>query len=452
MSWAWPLKLRLPRTLFGQTLLLVAGLIVAAEITGLLLFQQLVQKPRIAAMAFHTRAFLDTVQSALRHLPPEHRQQFTDDLTLTGTTLVQMGGDIAQQPLGLAEPMLYYALKQLGQQLGQDHALVWQAKPERRLWVRVPLDDTHVWIGLSTDGLLPNTGLSLLGALVSTALLALAGAWLIQRRVNRPLQQLVAAAAAIGEGQRPQGLPHDAPLEIATLAESFRQMSLRLREQDREREIMLAGVSHDLRTPLTKLRLAVAMLPEMPSDGLSPSLTESMERQIESIDTIVGQFVAFARFGGDEAAVPTDLNALVTRVAADMLSPEQPQHLDLHPGLPLIPVRTVALGRAVANVLENARRYAPGPVWLRTRWVAQGVAIEVLDNGPGIPSGHMARLRQPFERLDAARGQHSGAGLGLAIVERVLRLHHGCLDMSNRAEGGLCVALYLPVPNEVLSA
>jgi len=441
------LKLRLPRTLFGQTLLLVAGLIVAAEITGLLLFQQLVQKPRIAAMAFHTRAHLDAVQSALRYLPPEHRQQFTDDLTLAGATLVQMGGDVQRQPMGWAEPMLRYALGQLRQQLGQDRTLVWHAQPERRLWVRVPLDETHVWIGLSTDGLLPDTSLSLLGALVSTMLLALTGAWLIQRRVNHPLQQLVAAASAIGQGQEPQGLPHDAPQEIAVLAESFRQMSQSLREQDREREIMLAGVSHDLRTPLTKLRLALAMLPDVPADGQSPALTESMERQIESMDAIVGQFVAFARFGGDEAAVPTDLNTLVSRVAADMRSPEQPQHLDLQAGLPMLPVRTVALGRAVANVLENARRYAPGPVMLRTRLGTRGIAIEVLDNGSGIPSGDMARLRQPFERLDTARGQHGGAGLGLAIVERVVRLHHGSLDLCNRAEGGLCVTLWLPLPH-----
>lgn len=436
----------LPRTLFGQTLLLVAGLIVAAQVTGLLLFQQLVQKPRIAAMAYHTRAHLDAVQSALRHLPPEHRQQFTDDLTLAGTTLVQVGGDIPPQPMGWAEPMLQYALNQLGNQLGQDRTLVWHSEPERRLWVRVPLDDAHYWIGLSTDGLLPNTGLSMLGALLSTALLALAGAWLIQRRVNRPLQQLVAAAAAIGQGQPPQGLPHDAPQEIAALAESFRQMSQSLTEQDREREIMLAGVSHDLRTPLTKLRLAVAMLPELPPDGPSPPLTESMERQIQSIDAIVGQFVAFARFGGDEVAVHTDLNALVAGVAANLLAPEQPQHIDLAPRLPSVPVRPVALGRAVANLLENARRYAPGPVTLRT-WVGpQGIAIAVTDAGPGIPADQMARLRQPFERLDTARSQHSGAGLGLAIVERVVRLHHGSLDMANAPGGGLSVTLWLPHP------
>lgn len=446
MKLGWPLRVGLVRTLFGQTLLLVAALIVAAQFTGLLLFQQFVQKPRIAAMVFHTRAHLDAVQSALRYLPPEHRQQFTDDLTLAGSTLVQMGGDIAPQPRGWTEPMLQYALDRLSTQLGQDRTVVWHSAPERRLWVRMPLDDTHVWIGLSTDGLLPNTSLSLLGAVLSTALLALAGAWLIQRRVNRPLQQLVAAAAAIGQGQPPQGLPDDAPLEIAALAESFRQMRHSLTEQDREREIMLAGVSHDLRTPLTKLRLAVAMLPEAPADAPAPSLTESMERQIESINAIVGQFVAFARFGGNELAVPTDLNALVTEVAVNMQTPEQPQRLELMPQLPKVAVRPVALGRAVANLLENARRYAPGAVTLSTQCGPLGIAIAVTDTGPGIPTEHMARLRQPFERLDTARSQHSGVGLGLAIVERVVRLHHGSLEMSNRPQGGLCVTLWLPGP------
>ena len=160
----------------------------------------------------------------------------------------------------------------------------------------------------------------------------------------------------------------------------------------------------------------------------------------------MGQFVAFARFGGDEVAVHTDLNALVAGVAANLLAPEQPQQLDLHPRLPSVPVRPVALGRAVANLLENARRYAPGPVTLRT-WVGpQGIAIAVTDAGPGIPADQMARLRQPFERLDTARSQHSGAGLGLAIVERVVRLHHGSLDMANAPGGGLSVTLWLPHP------
>jgi two-component system, OmpR family, osmolarity sensor histidine kinase EnvZ len=205
---------------------------------------------------------------------------------------------------------------------------------------------------------------------------------------------------------------------------------------------MLAGVSHDLRTPLTKLQLALAMLSPNPADA---DLLTSMERQLVTIDGIVGQFIDYARVGSGEAVQTTDLNALLARTAQACHSPEQAQHLDWQP-LPPVAVRPQALTRLLANLLENARRYAPGPISLSTRLVGDSVEISLQDSGPGVAPEHLTRVQQPFERLDSARSGHPGAGLGLAIVERVVRLHHGSLHLGARDDGhsGLQVRVRLP--------
>lgn len=438
--------MKAPRTLFGQHLLLLVGLIAGAQLVGGLLFHQLVQKPRVAAMIYHTRNHLNAVQAALRQLPEAQRAAYATELTASGHTLVQRGGSISGQTPPRFDYLLRYALGQLQPELGPDRLLQWQRQPQPRLWVRVPVGAEHYWIGLSTQGLLPNMGLPLLWASVASGLLALMGAWLIQRRINRPLRQLVRAAADIGQGQPPDGLPQHAPLEIAQLADSLRQLSASLSQQDRERAIMLAGVSHDLRTPLTKLQLALAMLTPQPADD---DLRASMERQLGTIDSIVGQFIDYARVGGGEAAQLTDLNALLERTAHACQTPEQPQHLELQP-LPPLMLRPVALTRLLGNLLENARRYAPGPVTLRTRQNGDEVEITVEDSGPGIAPEHLARVQQPFERLESARSGHPGAGLGLAIVERVARLHHGSLTLGPRSDGrsGLVARVRLrPMPS-----
>lgn len=205
------------------------------------------------------------------------------------------------------------------------------------------------------------------------------------------------------------------PQEIAAVAASFQRMTESLSRAEQERTLMLAGVSHDLRTPLAKLRLCVEML----RSGADASLIESMIRSIDTADAVIGQFIEFARIGSDEQAQWCDPAELVTSVGEEFAGRSNcAVKLDLQPA-PALRVRPVALRRAIANLVENACRYAPGEIVVRLEAGDGKLRFSVLDQGPGVPAPELARIRQPFTRLTSSRGQLPGAGLGLAIVERI---------------------------------
>jgi two-component system osmolarity sensor histidine kinase EnvZ len=270
--------------------------------------------------------------------------------------------------------------------------------------------------------------------------LSLVGATLIISRINRPLRTLAAAATQIGRREPVAPLPERGPSEIRSLARAFNQMAEDLSRRDTDRALLLAGVSHDLRTPLARLRLGLELVGEADA-----KLKADMVQDIEDMDAAIGQFLDFAR---DESAEPpavgTDLNEIVRQAAARRTPPgHAPPQLELA-RLPGLALRPLALERLVGNLIENAVRHGGGEVTIRT-WVdGSQVMLSVLDRGPGIPAGEVQRLMQPFTRLDVARGT-PGAGLGLAIVDRIARLHGGSVALVPRPEGGAEARIALPV-------
>jgi truncated hemoglobin YjbI len=248
-------------------------------------------------------------------------------------------------------------------------------------------------------------------------------------------------------------------------------MSADLAQIDQDRALILAGVSHDLRTPLTRLRMGI----EMSADE---GLREGMTADIEEMDKTIGQFLDFARSEGGEAPQAVDLAALLADLASqyrrrsfavDVSAAVAPIPLSRplsqrEKGGELLPspsgrgnegeeptfgadlaLRPQALRRAVSNLIDNALRYAgsDNPVELKLGAGAGEVAIEVCDHGPGIPPQDVERIKRPFARLDAARSNAAGAGLGLAIVERIARSHNGRLELLPREGGGLVARLVL---------
>ncbi|MBS1196467.1 MAG: periplasmic sensory histidine protein kinase [Proteobacteria bacterium] len=426
-----------PRSLFGRNLLLMAALILVAELGVGLVLRQFVREQRLAAMGESITVRTEMLSAALRNMTAEQRQGYLNGLEKSGV-LVASG-----KPQVIAEtrrPLVKAILRQLSGHLGAQYRLEWQESPEQRLWIGTQIEGQTYWFGLNSGTLFSNRGLSFLGVMLVTGLVALFGAILIQRRINWPLRLLAEAAAKVGSGQQaPVDIP-EAPVEIAQLAASFNQMSADLETADRDRALMLAGVSHDLRTPLAKLRLAAEIMAN--DDKPDAELIAGMIRNIAVADAIVGQFIDFARQGDDEAVSLCDINEMARDVVATAAGKVQ---LELSGVSPLL-CRPVALRRAIANLIDNALRYSPedrGNVILRTQQRGNTIQIAVLDQGPGIPEDQLARIRQPFVRLEAARGGKPGSGLGLAIVERIVRQHHGELLIENRPEGGLMVTLVL---------
>lgn len=426
-----------PRSLFGRHVLLIICLILCAECGVVTAYYVFVQKPRIERMSEVTLRYLNLLSGAVAHMSVAERQRFLADLGRQNASAWVSQG----QPEGLVTPptlLMRWALERLQARLGPDVRLGWSAGPPSLLWVRTDLGGESWWLGLEAGGLAAERSRLVLGVMVGAGVLAILGATLIQRHLHRPLALLQQAAERLAAGEYPVIHIAVAPTEIAGLAMAFNGMVRQLEANEKERALMLAGLSHDLRTPLAKLRLAAEILEVEGED----ELLQGMVRNIGVAEQIIEQFVDFARLGAEEPRVPCDVDELVGDVAASLATPrlivERPEGT-----LPTLICRPLALRRAVVNLVENALKYSDATVWMSVGTGVGTLLITVRDQGPGIPEEALSAMRQPFARLDQARGGPGGAGLGLAIVERVMALEGGRLELINR--DGLEARLVLPM-------
>jgi two-component system osmolarity sensor histidine kinase EnvZ len=336
----------------------------------------------------------------------------------------------------------------LRRHLPADMLVRWQGSDtaddgQQRLWIRAHLSGEPRWLALPVpeaahdDGLVTALLLSLgLGAL------AFATAYVIQRHLNRPLAHLADAARLVSAGGEPGVLPTDGPTEIAQVSGAFNRMTAALKEAEATRALMLAGISHDIRTPMTKLRLAMAMSSVPSKDA---SFAASAEGYLDTIDTILQQFMDYAGSGAKETPVVGDLNALVANLAADFAGLGHEFALDLGAIEPF-PFRPISMMRILMNLMQNAVLYGVVGLEVRTWTDAQAKAacVVIADRGKGLGGQDPEALKQPFKR-GGGEGQPKGTGLGLAIVERIARLHGGTLELRAREGGGAEARIVLPL-------
>lgn len=437
----------LPRSLFGRNVLLLVALIVVGQLAGALLVRQLILKPRLGQLSVAVARNVSSIHAGLAALPHAQRETFVAEFNRRAMQdFAQEEGDTTEA----GERGARLALSRLERRFvseasrgiavqGEGAEIIWRREAGGSLAVRLRLEGADYWIKL--PGVLPArefTG-AWLTASFTSAVLALLGALLIHRYLNRPLRRVVASARTLAGGSRPEPLPEDGPTEIAALSRSFNQMVRSLAEADDERTLMLAGVSHDLRTPLTKLRVGMEIL----RDKADEETMERMTRGVQEMDAIIGQFLDFARSTDGEPSSPVDIDVLAAELAAASTSQGVPVALRLgHP--PAVSLRPRAMRRVLTNLLENARRHGRPPVVLSTGAQAGSVWIEVSDHGPGIAPGQAEALKQPFRRAEGTRSGPAGAGLGLAIVDRLVRAHGGTLELLRAESGGLRARITLP--------
>jgi two-component system osmolarity sensor histidine kinase EnvZ len=307
-------------------------------------------------------------------------------------------------------------------------------------WAGVPSGGGHLAVGLSSARIdsQPMTAMAL--ALLVGLGLAVSVAFWLARRLTQPLARLEAASALIGQGGHPLMLVEAGPRELVSLSRRFNTMAQQVSDLLAARTTLLAGVSHDLRTPLARMRLALEMLKDAPN----PALIERLERDIDHMNRLIGNVLELARGLQQEPPVDTDLSDFLQQIAADFSTPSSPVTLTCPPGH--WPVAPTALQRAVGNLLQNAQRYAPGkPVALVARFENKHCHIGVLDRGPGIPPAQREAVFQPFHRLDASRSPATGgSGLGLAIVRELARANGWRVSLTDNPGGGLQAWLELP--------
>jgi two-component system osmolarity sensor histidine kinase EnvZ len=271
--------------------------------------------------------------------------------------------------------------------------------------------------------------------LVGTALLLFGIAALFMRNQVRAIRRLAGAAEAFGMGRDIGPIRPEGATEVRRAATAFNRMQERVRRFLVQRTEMLAGVSHDLRTPLTRIRLALAMMP--PREELRQDITE-MTADVEEMERMIGGYLAFARGEGAEQAEPVNLSTVLEEVAAGARRSGAAVDVDVPPALTLS-LRANAVRRAITNLVDNARRHAHR---VALAAVPQGrmVFVTVDDDGPGIPPERRESVFRPFES-----GAAGGTGLGLTIARDIVRAHGGEIVLEDSPLGGLRARIRLPV-------
>jgi two-component system osmolarity sensor histidine kinase EnvZ len=429
-----------PRSLLGRNVLLLSILILAGEALLIGTFAAFVQKPRIDDAASLVASQIMLANRLLNAFPENERRQTLRQMQSVPDAAMAASGIRLRLATGYR---MHRFFADLEARLPHDALVRWESGANHRLWVRLPVGAEAVWIPLPmTPAVDTSLSWSLVCLLLTLAALPALGAWLIQRRVQRPLQRLAQAAKSIESGVWPEAVPIEGALELSTVAEAFNRMTRSLSEMEAARAEMLAGISHDIRTPLTKLRMAIAA-PESFDAPLA-----SAERYVEEIDAIVQQFIDFARGSGNEAAAPGDINRLIEQLAGDYAGLGHPFALTLG-ALPPLAYRPVGMQRLLMNLMQNATVHGRVGLSIDTREEAGCAVITVADRGPGVDDAALRLIKQPFRR--GAGADHNdvghakaGSGLGLAIAERIVRDHGGRLDLTRRPGGGLAATIRLP--------
>ena len=218
-------------------------------------------------------------------------------------------------------------------------------------------------------------------------------------------------------------------------------MSRGIAALENDRRLLMAGVSHDLRTPLTRIRLATEMMVDE-----DDYLREGIIYDIEDMNGIIDQFIEYLRHHKREEQTCEDINALLGEVVQSELKHQRVITFKPNPNIGKIPISSVAIKRVVTNMIENALRYSEGDIEVLSYFNSNKkyVVIAVNDSGPGIPESELESVFEPFKQGDAARGSE-GSGLGLAIIKRIIDMHGGKVVLSNRPEGGLSAKIYIPI-------
>ena len=421
-------------------MLLIAVLLAIGQFASLQIFEYFEREPRAEATALQAVTVVKYTRASLIASQDNLRLALLSELTGKEGVHVYYADFMEEiEPLP-ADPFINMVAEKIRERLGAETIITVNHYGVQGLWVSFNIGQDDFWVVIPKVHVEVHFPWQWLGWGALVLLLSLGGGYLLAARINRPLNLLVNAANRLRNGEQPEKLPEESVTELREVSSTFNKMATALAELDAERTLILAGVSHDIRTPLARLRLAVEMLPDESCDSLKNGMIED----IADMDNIIHQFLDFVRGVEGEPTQLTDINSLLqglhdrqSRAGRDLVVQMAATYA--------IPIRPLAMQRLLDNLVGNAYTYGHGQVRVASQVLDDAIVISVFDNGPGIPETHLEKLLRPFERFDTARSNAGGSGLGLAIAERIAKLHHGKLELINRPEGGLEARLTLPI-------
>ena len=432
--------------LFGRTFLLLAALMLVSLGAWLQVFFSMELGPRAAQMAQRVVTAVNITRTALVYAQSDERSRLLLDLA-TNEGIQVYPRELTDFAEAVPQDRYWQRVAEaIRFRYGADTQIAWSVNQVPGLWVSFSIGNDLYWLVFERERVGLTGGIEWLGWGATALLLSLIGAAVSVGFVNRPLSRLARAAQIVSRGESPPPLPENGPREIRDLNAYFNRMARDLRQTEADRELMLAGISHDLRTPLARMRLEIEM------SGVSDEARQAIDEDLGQIDHSIGQLMEYARPAGTPPQMATDVSAVLLELADRERFQLETQNgvldVDIEPDQR---ARMTALDfkRIVTNLIENARRYgrsADGVLRLSLALHTDGsnLIIDVTDQGKGIAEQDVPRLLRPFSRGETARTGVSGAGLGLAIVERLLKHVDGHLILMPQTGSGLTARIVVP--------
>jgi two-component system, OmpR family, osmolarity sensor histidine kinase EnvZ len=430
-----------PLSLFGRavvTLIFTFGLFALATFYAIVHYALV---PVAARSAADLAALMVLGARTLVALPPEMRSDFRVKLGREYGLALRDDGAAPAELEHYYFPYIERLDIALGERLGHPVAVQSNLVDDQRwFWAGLDTGSRVVWVGFPRDRIQTRPLEAVMVILGVAALLVVLTAAVLARRVTDPLTRLSLAAEQLAKGIYPNPLPEHGPRELASLAHQFNTMNRQVRELLANRTVLLAGISHDLRTPLTRLRLGLAMLPSR----TDRALVERMERDIDDMNGLITQSVELGKTLGAGERSPRDLAGMLHDLAAGR------DRVEVAATGPCVQrVHALALRRIVGNLLDNALRYSAGIVELRLDCGEQPPVIFVLDRGPGIPEAEREAVFRPYYRLEQSRNRRTGgSGLGLAVARQLAIANDMEIQLWSRPGGGTIAGVRLPQTEE----
>lgn len=415
-------------SLLARTNLILAVSALAIAAIAVLALNVFVIQPIALQSADDEAALLVLSAQTWVELPPDARPYFELELAQSHDLIISAESE-ALAPADLGRPWLALLQARLSERLAMPVPLL---EGDGLIWAEVPMGGFAIQIGFSParrdiQPLYVGIVITLLGALI-----VFLTSLVIVQRITRPLVLAAERVEGFRGGENFEPLPEHGPRELVSLARSFNTMAREISSLLSNRTTLLAGISHDLRTPLTRMRLALALLP----DNVDARLIERFERNLEVMDGLIGDALQFAR-GAQEAPQEIELVPFVRDILSGF---EQPVPLTADGSDDLrVAVAPGALQRVLVNIIGNGLQHADD-----VRVHVAGRRIEISDRGPGIPAAQREAVFQPFYRLDTSRNVHTGgSGLGLAIVRQLCQAQGWRVRIEDAIGGGACFVVEL---------
>jgi two-component system osmolarity sensor histidine kinase EnvZ len=338
-------------------------------------------------------------------------------------------------------PFLMFLEQALAERTGQPTPIHKRAGNEVWYCADIPMGGRIIRVSFPSQRIGARPPTAALLVLAAGSVVILLTSLLLVRRLTRPIDLLTEATSRLGRGETLPPLPEAGPREFVTLTQNFNRMATEIARLLANRTTLFAGISHDLRTPITRMQLALEMLP----DSADPELVRRLRNDLEQMDRLITDTLDLARGLGQEEKEEIDLRELCDALVSDYRS--SGNAIDWQPGdCCVCPVDTLALRRIMTNLIDNALRYGGGkPVGMECRCRPDAAIIDILDRGPGVPESEREAVFLPFRRLEASRSRRTGgSGLGLAIAGQLGAVHGWGVELLSRDGGGTIARIRIP--------